>query len=104
MLTVTDKARAQIALFLKNKQLKSIRIMIVDGCPGPKLELGLDQATTEDKAFEIADVTYLVNKNLMALAQTITIDFTEYGFDIYSSLELGPLCSGCGTPNSRCGH
>jgi iron-sulfur cluster assembly protein len=104
LLTVTKEAQKQIAIFLEGKRTRSIRIMKTDACPGPKLELGLDEVADEDSVFEIAGVTYILDKNLLAQAQTIDIDFTDHGFDISSSLELGPQCSGCGTPNSRCGH
>ena len=104
ILTVTEKAHRQISVLLEGKRIQSIRIMKSDACPGPKLELGLDQATDEDSVFEIDGITFLVDKTLLAQAQTILIDFTDSGLDISSSMELGPQCSGCGTPNSRCGH
>jgi Fe-S cluster assembly iron-binding protein IscA len=104
MLTVTENAQKQIAIFLEGKRIKAIRIMKTDACPGPRLELGLDEVKVEDSVFQIAGVTYMVDKVLMAQVQTIDIDFSDHGFDISSSLELGPQCSGCGTPNSRCGH
>ena len=104
LLTVTEKAQKQIAAFLEGRPNRPLRIMKVDACPGPQLELGMDEATAEDSVFDIAGVTYLVDKNLLTQAQSIEIDFTDQGFSISSSLELGPQCSGCGTPNSRCGH
>jgi Fe-S cluster assembly iron-binding protein IscA len=104
MLTVTEKAQKQMAAFLEGRCVQSVRIMLTDACPGPRLDLGLDRATADDRLFDIAGVTYLVDKELLDRAQTITIDHTEHGWEISSSLELGPQCSGCGTPNSRCGH
>jgi Fe-S cluster assembly iron-binding protein IscA len=97
MLTVTEKAQEKIAAFFEGKDPSPIRVFLSNGCGGPRITLGLDEATAQDNIFEFADFQYVVEKNLLAQAHPIIIDFTDQGFKVSSSLEPGPTCGGCGS-------
>ena len=104
MLTVTEKAQEQISAFFKGREAKPIRIFLTNGCGGPQIAMGLDEATDQDSVFEFSGIQYLVEKTLLDQAKPIEIDFGVDGFKITSSLELGAACGGCGSTSNCCGH
>lgn len=102
MFTVTESAQKQIALYFEDNEIKPIRVFLSNGCGGPQIAMALDQQNPNDSAFEFDGVQFLVNKDLLAQAQPIEIDFTGHGFKITSSLELGQGCTGCGSSGQCC--
>ena len=103
MLTVTEKAQQQIALYFEENDPKPIRVFLTSGCGGSQISLALDEPKPQDSTFEIAGVQYLVDKTLLEQAQPIEIDFSDQGFKVNSSLELGGGCGGCGSSSQCCG-
>jgi len=57
--------------------------------------LALDEPKDNDDSFDVEGYTFLVEKDLMAKAQPITVDLTYMGFQVQSNLELGG--GGCGS-------
>ena len=96
MLTVTDTAQKEVADYFKTHKKNNIRIFLMDGgCSGPQLAMAIDEKKDIDQVFEIAGVSYVIEKELLEKAQPIKIDFMGMGFKIDSSLELSGGCSGC---------
>ena len=96
MLTITDTAQSEVAEYFKTHEKNNIRIFLMDGgCSGPQLAMALDEKHENDKVYEIADVSYVIDKDLLEKAQPVEIDFMGMGFKINSTLELGGGCSGC---------
>ena len=57
--------------------------------------MALDEPKDNDDSFDLEGYTFLVEKDLMAKAQPITVDLTYMGFQVQSNLELGG--GGCGS-------
>jgi iron-sulfur cluster assembly protein len=103
MFTVTDSARAEVAQYFKSHDKGAIRIFLFEGgCGGPQLAMAVDERKDSDAVYEISDVEYLIEKDLLAKAQPIQIDFAVNGFTIASVLPQGGGCSGCGSTSSCC--
>lgn len=103
MFTVTESARKQIALYFEDNEVKPIRVFLSNGCGGVQIAMALDQQNPNDNTFEFDGIQFLVDKDFLAQAQPIEIDFAGHGFKITSSLELGQSCSGCGSSGQCCG-
>lgn len=107
MITVTESAKAQINTHFAENEAAPLRIFIAYGCGGPKLGIGLDEKREGDAVMDLDGVTFVINEELMSAAENVTVDFTDQGFIVDSSLELeletedvgecGPCggCSGC---------
>ena len=89
MFTVTEKAQQQIAKYFEENEIKPIRVFPIDGCGGPQISMALDQQKTNDHAFEFGGFQFLVDKDFLAQAQPIKIDFTGNGFIITTPFEMG---------------
>lgn len=99
MLSLTDTARAELDNYFADKEKTPIRVYLNKAsCCGPALTLALDEPRTNDDVFDLKGYTFVVEKDLMALASPITVDMTDYGFAVTSSLHLegGSCGSGCG--------
>jgi len=60
--------------------------------------MALDESKENDEIFEVGGHKYIIEKDLLAQAAPVTIDFTEMGFKIEASLDLGESgCGGCGS-------
>lgn len=57
----------------------------------------LDEPNESDEVFDINDFQFIANKDFLAEAQPIKIDFTGFGFSISSNMQMGQGCSSCGT-------
>lgn len=104
MLTVTEKAQEQVSAFFEDRETKPIRIFVTNGCGGPKIAMGLDDANDQDSVFEFSGIQYLVESTLLYQVQPIEIDFGVGGFKISSSLQPGVGCGGCGSSSNCCGN
>lgn len=103
MFELTDSARKELDAYFDGKDKSPIRVYLAPGgCSGPRLALALDEPRDEDKVFNDNGYSFCINSELFDDAKNITIDFSDMGFSILSSLQLGggggcSGCSGCGT-------
>jgi iron-sulfur cluster assembly protein len=101
MVSLTDAARAELDNYFADKQKAPIRVYLNKGsCCGPSLTLALDEAREEDEVFDLGGYTFVVEKELMTLATPITVDMTDYGFAVSSSLKLEGGTCGSGSCGS----
>ncbi len=102
MLTVTETAQTALKdYFEKQKLTSAIRVFLSQGgWSGPALALALDESKETDDVFNIAGITYLVDKSLVEQAKEIKVDFISQmgreGFSVTSGINLGGGSS-CGT-------
>ena len=105
MLEVTDAAQQKISEFFQDKKVRPIRLFLNNmGCGGPALALGLDEIVEDDEVFDVNGFQIVANKELLAEAQPVNIDFKGRGFEISSSIRPAPVggCAGCGSSGSCC--
>ena len=104
MITVTQAAQKEVAGYLNGREKSPVRIFITSGCGGPSLAMALDQTKDTDTVFTHDGVDYIMETELFKQARPVTVDFTDMGFRISSSLELGGGgCGSCGTEGGCCG-
>lgn len=105
MLNVTPAATAQIKNFLENRDVAPVRIFLHSGgCGGPQIAMAFDEQKDGDEVVNIDNITYVIEKEFLAAAQPISVDFTEMdGFSVGSPMKLeAGGCSGCSC-GSSCG-
>ncbi len=112
MITLTEKARAAIADFLKNKPAAPIRIYPrKDHAGGVALALALDTIHEDtDEVTECHGFTFCMNSDLKRMVQHVTIDRGTMGFACTPLVPLpdlkkaGSSCSpsGCTGSCSSC--
>ncbi len=97
MLEITLPAQEEIAEYFKDKEASPLRIFLNEGgWGGPTFGIALDGAKDTDFILEIAKQTYVVDKELLAKAKPITVDFATNGFKIDTNMELPKNgCDGC---------
>ncbi len=113
---VTDPAIEQIGEYFKDKEASPIRVFLNEGgWGGPSFAMALDEPKETDNTYEVGNYKFIVDKAFMEKATPIKVDFTQFGFSISSSIELGQGCggscgdsagaadSGCGDTGSCCG-
>ncbi len=66
------------------------------------MAMALDEPRTNDTNYEIGGFSYLVDKDFMAKAQPIKVDFLVNGFKLDCGIDFGASCSSCGTTGSCC--
>ncbi len=59
--------------------------------------MALDELKDTDDSFEVKGLQFVVDKDFMAKAEKIKIDFTGMGFHLDSNMDLGQggSCGGC---------
>ena len=98
MITVTQAVQEEVAKYFNGKEKSPVRIFITSGCGGDSLAMALDQPKETDTVVTQGDVDYIMETDLLEKAQPVTVDYTDMGFNLSSSLELGGGgCSSCGT-------
>ena len=104
MFEVTESAQEKIKEFFQDKEVRPIRLFLNSmGWGGPSLALGLDDPTEQDEVFDVNGFQFVANKELLAEAQPVTVDFKNVGFEIKSSFQPMAIgCSGCGSSSSCC--
>ncbi len=96
MLEITDAAQREIAFRLRGQAQPYIRIYLEkSGCAGPSFSMIIDSPGDTDELYEVDELTYIVDRQLMAQAQYIKVDFGPCSFKITSGLKLCSGCSGC---------
>ena len=67
------------------------------------MAMALDEPRDTDDTYEVKGFKLVVDKEFMAQAKMISIDFTGMGFKLDSKIDLGGSeCSSCGTKGSCC--
>ncbi len=56
--------------------------------------MALDELRDNDNSYDIDGFQYVVEKEFMEKAKPIKVDFLPTGFQVTSSIELGPGCGG----------
>jgi Fe-S cluster assembly iron-binding protein IscA len=65
--------------------------------------MALDEPKENDNSYDVKGFKFVVDKEFMAQAKLIKIDFTGMGFSLDSKLEMGDsACGSCGTKGSCC--
>ncbi len=104
MISVTEAAQEQVREYFNGKEVQPVRIFVNNmGCGGPSLAMALDEKKDTDDGFVYDGVEYIMEKDLMAKATPVKVDFTGMGFALDSNLSLGGGCSSCGSSGSCCG-
>lgn len=63
--------------------------------------MALDESKEGDKLFEIDGHSFVINKELLAEAAPVLVDFTEMGFKVDTSMEFDESgCGGCSSAGS----
>ncbi len=58
--------------------------------------MALDEPKETDTVHEIGGYQFIIDKVFLEKAKPVKVDFTNFGFSISSSIELGQGCGGCG--------
>jgi hypothetical protein len=64
--------------------------------------MALDEPKDTDTVHEIGDYQFVVDTVFLEKAKPVKVDFTNYGFAISSSIDLGQGCGSCGDKGSCC--
>jgi Fe-S cluster assembly iron-binding protein IscA len=97
MLEISKDAKERLAAFFKDRPGETVRIYVNDqAVGGPSLALMFDGKADADEQFQIGGTTYIIDRQLMADAQTIRIDSGPAGIAFHSRLKLGDDGCGCG--------
>ncbi len=63
--------------------------------------MSLDEIKENDEIFEVAGVQYVIEKDLLAQAAPVTVDYTETGFKVDSAMVFEEsACGGCSSAGS----
>lgn len=107
MIEVTEIAQEKLLEYLNTNNISSsVRIALMQGgCSGPTLGLALDDAKDDDLVKSFDELTVLMEKNLLEVCGSISVDFLESGdrsgFRVTS---LNPVPgSGGGCSSGSCG-
>ncbi|MFW6052954.1 MAG: hypothetical protein ACOC8I_03490 [Desulfosalsimonas sp.] len=57
----------------------------------------LDEPNESDEVFEVNGFKFIANRDFLAEASPVKIDFTGFGFSISSNMQMDQGCSSCGT-------
>ena len=94
MLEVSESAQKEIAAYFQGKDPLPIRLFLQEGgWSGPSISMAIDnEKKVNDRVFEFGEFKYLVDKDFMAKATPIKIDFNGFGFMISSGIPQGGAC------------
>lgn len=102
MINVSKTAQEQVKEYFNGKDIKPVRIFVSSGCGGAQLAMALDEKKEDDSIFTYDGVEYVMETSLLEQASPVAVDFSDSGFRLDSSLELGGGCSSCGSTGSCC--
>ncbi|MFP4160162.1 MAG: hypothetical protein ACLFQ9_07620 [Desulfobacterales bacterium] len=57
----------------------------------------LDEPNESDEVFEVNGFKFIANRDFLAEASPVKIDFNGFGFSLTSSMQMDQGCSSCGT-------
>lgn len=101
MLELSEGALKELEAYFEGKERGVIRIYLAPGgCSGPRLALGLDEATPDDDVEEASGFKFCINKKLAEEVGNVRIDLNQLGFDVIPEKPLpqpagGSACGGC---------
>ena len=96
MIEVTDAACKELDAYFAGKEKEPIRICLTPGgCSGPRLGLALNAPGDADEVFVEKEYVFCINKELLNLLKSITLDVSDQGFSISSAEGLGGGCAAC---------
>ena len=97
MIKVTKSAIEKIAEYFIDKEVKPIRIFLLDGgCAMPSLALDVDEPKDTDAVFEIDSFQFIVDEDFLGEAAPIKVDYnTRSGFQFDCALKFEDECSTC---------
>jgi Fe-S cluster assembly iron-binding protein IscA len=97
MLQVTKSAIEKISEYFTDKELKPIRIFLLEGgCAPSSLALDVDEIKDADTVIEIDGFQFLVDEDLMREVAPIKVDYNRMsGFQFDCELEFEDTCSVC---------
>ena len=107
MFTATDLAVEKLGEYLQANNITSaVRVFLQQGgCSGPMLSLALDEQKEGDEVYNNNQVTFLVEKTLLAQCGGMTVDYMEAGprsgFSVQPAIPLAG--GGCGCGSDGCG-
>ena len=103
MLEITKSATDKIAEYLKDREVKPIRIFLnAGGWGGPSLAMALDEPRDTDIVFDIDGFKYIVDKEFMKEAESIKVDFSGFAFQFDCAIEFEEGCTAC-PASTACG-
>ena len=79
MILVTEDALAKLKELLGSEggEQSAIRVAVMGGgSKGPGLGLVVDEATEEDKRYEVGGIALIIDRALISYCSSVTIDFT----------------------------
>lgn len=109
MVEVTELANKKLSEYLKSNNISSpLRVALMQGgCQGASLGLALDEEKATDETFDSEDLIFLVEKSLLQLCGTITVDYVDAGprsgFLVRSANALPGAGDGCSSGSCSSG-
>ncbi|RJX30428.1 MAG: adhesin [Desulfurivibrio sp.] len=115
MLAMTQMANEKLKQYLDQNNLNSaIRVAAMNSCSGQSLVLSLDEKKAGDTAIVQDEVELIIDKDLLAMLGSVTVDFVEPkgsgcgcggggGFSVHSANPLPKSQGGCGGSCTTCG-
>lgn len=104
MFTMTDPAKQELEAYFADKEKTPIRVYMTGGCSGPRLALALDEITEDDEVFKEDGFSFCINKELLSLVGSVTLDLGYMGFSVEPEFPLpASEGSGCGSCCGSCG-
>ncbi|OEU50225.1 MAG: hypothetical protein BA866_02385 [Desulfobulbaceae bacterium S5133MH15] len=102
LITVTPKATRAMVEHLQGEKKSTVRIFLkMGGCGMRSFGIVLEDTLPSDKIFEIAGVTYIIDRLLLKKFGPIRIDSDGFSFRLSGKGIHPPL--GCGTCGYGCG-
>lgn len=102
MIEVTARATRTIIDYLQSEKTSTVRIFLkMGGCGMRSFGITLEDTLPADKVFEVAGVTYTIDRLLLEKFGPIKIDSDGFSFRLSGKGIHPPL--GCGTCGYGCG-
>ena len=67
------------------------------------MAMALDEPKDNDEVYEVEGYKYLIDKDFLAKAQPVKVDFVNYGFKFDCAIEFGGGSCGSSCGSSDCG-
>ena len=102
MIEVTAKATRAVIEHLQSEKTSPVRVFLkMGGCGMRSFGIALEDTLPSDKIFEVAGVTYIIDRLLLKKFGPIKIDSDGFSFRLSGKGIHPPL--GCGTCGYGCG-
>ncbi|XPV76767.1 MAG: IscA/HesB family protein [Desulfovibrio sp.] len=98
MVIISPEAINSLREYFGDKEKETVRIYLANGgCAGPRLALALDKETDLDVVYDVQDLKFTVEKELLEATGKISVDASVHGFNIESENPVAPAGGGCGS-------